>query len=556
MNKLPPELIDAIGSHFDYSDWCALRLTCKIFYQLSSSHFASRYFRRVSVILTQEALTALEAFTLQEPFRNVVEELSLIPQVFGDYEVDLSAFEIILRFCAPGSENWSTEEVQRQYMIYQAAQTDHLAFAESECLVESLTRCLNRLRNVSTIGLRPYPPSWPGKEKSRFICLGMRALRKRLPFDPCARLLMPSACRFADRPLSTWGLVWNMWNDIRHPVWTKGLTSLLKAMCAASPPLEVQRLYTCLVEDELSVPPDCFTLSEPLYQSLGCVLRKLQNLDICLRRSNPNDTTEFLSSLVIRAAPNLHVLRLTLWDQFHDLSPDHFDNLAQQVNFTRLTELHLHWIELTQPSFQLFLSTAAPTLQVLTLVAVSLNDPIPVAMGPSRRFRAAISTVWRRFMNTLRDTIPSIRYFKMRALAYRQNRFEMIDPSERELMTMGHCLRGQHSKTHFYEINTKMSFVEWIDRMELCGRPLRRPLPKHRGKLITRVTSRLMSITNFHNLHDRASQRQNYISGPRGEISVGTLTCMDNLYSLRGRDDWEASLKIQWGKFSTHNRMG
>lgn len=507
MEKLPPELVGIIGSHLEYPDWCALRLTSKIIYQLSSSLFARRYFQCVSVILTREAIADLEDLSLNESFRNEVKELSLIPQAFGDYEVDFYAFRTILQFCTPGSESWTTEEVQTQFMNYEAAQTDHLAFLESASLVKSLTRCINRLRNVSAIGLRAYPPSWPRTEKkSLFICLGMHALRKQLPFDPCVRLLMPSACRFADRPLSTWGLVWNMWNDIRHPVWTKGLTSLFEAMCAVSPTLAVQRLYTCLTEYELSVPFDSFTLSEPLYQSLQSVLRELQDLDICLRPSYPNDTTEFLHSLVVWAAPNLHTLRLALWDQFHDVSPDHFTNLAQQVQFTRLTELHLHWIELTQPSFQLFLSTAAPTLKVLTLVAVSLNDPIPVAMESSRRrFDAAVDTVWRRFMNTLRDTIPSIRYFRMTALAYRQKRFDMEDPSIRALMAMGHCLRGQYSTFHTYEINNTMSFVEWIDSFRLRRLILHHPLPRHRGMLIICATSRLINITNPDNSLDRTT---------------------------------------------------
>ncbi|KAI2970259.1 hypothetical protein CBS147323_3383 [Aspergillus niger] len=482
MNKLPPELIDAIGSHFDYSDWCALRLTCKIFYQLSSSHFARRYFRYVSVILTRDALAELESLTLHESFRRVVEELSIIPQAFGDYEMDLDAFKIILHLCTPESQAWTVEEVQAQYLIYEAAQTDHLAFAESVSLVKSLTRCLERLENVSIIGLRPYPSQRPDSQNP-FVCLGMRALRKQLPFDPCIRFLLvgADAHRPVHRNFISRSIAWTMWKDIRHPVWAKGLTSLFEAMCAASPPLKVQRLYTCHVEDEFVVPPDCFTLSQSLYQSLKFLLRELRDLEVRLGPSNRNESSESLPCLVIRAAPNLHILRLTLWDQFHHLSADNFTNLAKQVRFTCLSELHLQWVELTQPSFQLFLRTAAPTLQVLTLIAVSLNDPIPVRMGSSSEFREAMSTLWRHFLNTLRDTIPGVNFFRMRGLAYRQRRFSMNDPLKSAM-----DLRNLYSHdSYVYKINTTVSFTERINQLELRpGCPLEdRRLPRHRSTL-------------------------------------------------------------------------
>ncbi|GKZ25215.1 hypothetical protein AbraIFM66951_000558 [Aspergillus brasiliensis] len=495
MNKLPPELVDSIGSHFEYSDWCALRLTCKTLHRLSCSHFARRYFRRVSVILTREAIAELEALTLHETFRYVVEELSIIPQVFGDYEVDLDAFKAILYLCTPGSRDWTTEEVQAQYIIYKAAQTDHLAFAESASSAESLTRCLSRLTNVSTIGLRACPAQQPSKKETHFVCIGTRALQKQLPFDPCVRLLMPSARRLADRPLTAQCIVREMWKDIRHPVWTKGLTSLFEALCTVSPPLAVQRLYTCLAEDDLVVPPDCFTLSKPLYQSLQLVLHELRDLDICLGPSKPNDTAESLPCLLIRAAPKLHILRLTLWDQFHDLSSDHFTDLAHKIRFGCLSELHLHWVELTQPSFQLFLRTAAPTLRVLTLVAVSLNDPVPVPMGRSPEFQAAMYTVWRRFLNTLRDTVPGIHFFRMRRLAYRQRSFKTRDPSRMPLISKGFRSISEHPNSTFYKISPIMSFSEWINQLELDSRyhSLGAHLPRHRGMLIACATSWLLN---------------------------------------------------------------
>ncbi|RAK98222.1 uncharacterized protein BO80DRAFT_480266 [Aspergillus ibericus CBS 121593] len=282
-------------------------------------------------------------------------ELCLTPQEFGDHEVDLAAFTGILHLDIPESQNWTTEEVKARYTIYKSAQTDQLALADSTSVVASLTQCLERLEHVSTIGMRDYPPMDPSKKTSPFICLGMQTLRKQLLVNPCARLRGRAICPSTGRPL----------------------------------------------ENNYMVPPDCFTLSGPLHQSLQACLQDLQDLDNCLGPADPDDNTDFLSHLATRAAPNLFVLRLSMWDQLHDLSSVPFTHLAQKIHFTRLSELHLHHVELTQPRFQLFLHTAAPTLQVLTLVAVSLNDPIPVLRRCSLEHHAAIFTVWRRFLDTL-----------------------------------------------------------------------------------------------------------------------------------------------------------
>ncbi|RDH27010.1 hypothetical protein BDQ94DRAFT_163983 [Aspergillus welwitschiae] len=228
-----------------------------------------------------------------------------------------------------------------------------------------------------------------------------------------------------------------------------------------------------------------------------------------------------LPCLVIRAAPNLHILRLGLWDQFYNLSSNQFTSLAQQVRFACFSELHLRWVEPSQPSFQLFLRTAAPTLQVLTLIAVSFDDPIPVGMDPSPELREAMSTLWRRFLNTLRDTIPTIGFFRMRWVAYRQRRFSIMGPLESAI-----GLRDLYSHDcYVYKINTSVSFTEWIDQLELRpGYPLDRLLPRHRSMLTVYATLRLLTITNFTNsddICDSVFEPQNYLPAARGRVANG-----------------------------------
>ncbi|RDK46608.1 hypothetical protein M752DRAFT_310116 [Aspergillus phoenicis ATCC 13157] len=199
-----------------------------------------------------------------------------------------------------------------------------------------------------------------------------------------------------------------------------------------------------------------------------------------------------LPCLVIRAAPNLHILRLGLWDQFYNLSSNLFTGLAQQVRFTCFSELHLRWVEPSQPSFQLFLRTAAPTLQILTLIAVSFDDPIPVGMDPSPELREAMSTLWRRFLNTLRDTIPTIGFFRMRWIAHRQHRFSRMDPLESAI-----GLRNLYSHDiYVYKINTKLRPGYLLDHR----------LPRHRSMLT---------------LCDSVFEPQYYLPAARGRVANG-----------------------------------
>ncbi|RAH43978.1 uncharacterized protein BO95DRAFT_193339 [Aspergillus brunneoviolaceus CBS 621.78] len=61
------------------------------------------------------------------------------------------------------------------------------------------------------------------------------------------------------------------------------------------------------------------------------------------------------------------------------------ERMAPQVHFSRLMRLHPHWVEVTLSDLALSLRSAAPSLRVVTLVALNLKENLP---DSSERFRA------------------------------------------------------------------------------------------------------------------------------------------------------------------------
>lgn len=124
-----------------------------------------------------------------------------------------------------------------------------------------------------------------------------------------------------------------------------------------------------------------------------------------------------------------------------------------------------------------------------------------------------------RFLNTLRDTIPTIGFFRMRWIAYRQHKFSIMDPLESAM-----DLRNLYSHdSYVYKINTILSFTKWIDQLELRpGYLLDRHLPRHRSMLTVYATLRLLTITNSDDICESVFEPQNYLPAARGRVANGT----------------------------------
>ncbi|RAH85146.1 hypothetical protein BO86DRAFT_440531 [Aspergillus japonicus CBS 114.51] len=421
---LPNEILDAVWCYLNLPDWCALRLSCRVLYSKSLATFVSRHVKRISVLITSDGLRELEAIAAHEIFRTHVQELWLVPEVFrGHYDVDYNTF-VQAKLMAAGYFDqpavahgthssitelvrWAIDNLQTDYDSYQSAVKAHLELIHANSLPHTLATCMKQLTNLSTVGLETYPPSAAGHKHPP--CLGRMALRRRLNQHPFSSPHIPHNWERSPEYL------WSEENrSIRAPVFS----ALLQAIPTST--AQIQQLRTCSEGEHCGIPPEQLTLTDDHYTTLQPHLQALQTLDLCLQYTDPcSDTTESpLLRLLLAAAPTLTTLKVSQWSTKDELPADHFTQLSQHIHFTRLSTLSLHWIEVTQPSFRAFLRTAAPTLQTLSLVSVSLIDRIDLPTR-SNAFYDAVSDLWRQFCDGLRDDLPRLRSLEMKDMAYR-----------------------------------------------------------------------------------------------------------------------------------------
>ena len=89
-------------------------------------------------------------------------------------------------------------------------------------------------------------------------------------------------------------------------------------------------------------------------------------------------TSNTYIDLLISVAPRLKMLVFSQWYRNpRDMGECYFSEFSQSIRFTRLKELHLHWIQIRFESFKSFLNTTKGTLDSLSLELVSLKPNIP-----------------------------------------------------------------------------------------------------------------------------------------------------------------------------------
>ncbi|KAJ5993751.1 hypothetical protein N7451_009475 [Penicillium sp. IBT 35674x] len=109
-------------------------------------------------------------------------------------------------------------------------------------------------------------------------------------------------------------------------------------------------------------------------QGLLPLSRELESLHpMNLHKVQTRIPANILSDIIVEAAPSLKVLTPSQCCANRDMSPS-YTGISERLNFTRLAELHLCWIETTSYSFQAFPRTAALTLKPLSLASVNLNE--------------------------------------------------------------------------------------------------------------------------------------------------------------------------------------
>ncbi|OJK01502.1 hypothetical protein ASPACDRAFT_1887155 [Aspergillus aculeatus ATCC 16872] len=234
--------------------------------------------------------------------------------------------------------------------------------------------------------------------------------------------------------------------------------------------------------------------SRSLYEPLAFCLRDLRVLEVCLGPGSPEGARDdCLPGLITRAAPTLRTLKLFQWAQMQESSPDVFADLAPQVQFSRLVRLHLHWVEVTQSDFALFLRSAAPSLRMLTLVALSLKDPLPDGSECIR----VLTTIWRNFRNILQETIPAIHVFAMTWIACRRHQLRFAKS----------CRKNQSASPatedfSYHANRTPATFADWLNTLDLDPEtPLARDLPA-----LSRGSHSLYIGTRIPNLGDELNE--------------------------------------------------
>lgn len=395
-----------------------------------------RYFKNLSLLLTRESLDNLEDIAESETLRGSVREIRIIPNLFEGWpEKNKEGFKSpglslrkqrrMLRMMRgereePLFNNTEAEaELGALFTSYQAALEEHHAILDSE-LATVLEKCLPRLENATTVGLRCYPIEFLLEANYRsFRCLGLRELKNQFNNDDMSVHLTFTS--FQQKMLSMpLGLAFSQ---------------MVKAIIKSSH--KVRALHTC-GNIACGMKLGSIKLSESQYQSLLPLLTDLTTLHMCIRiEDNENDTFDedafkHLLSMLVTVAPKLKVLTFAQWSPLEELSPLYFQDLSQNIRFSQLEELHLHSIELTVVNLKRFLQTAAPTLRRLSMKNVSLTDAIIGARdpGPLTEERSSwgsslslevinkIQEIWKRSFELLADN-PKLQFVQLSSLGYR-----------------------------------------------------------------------------------------------------------------------------------------
>ncbi|PWY82117.1 hypothetical protein BO70DRAFT_396413 [Aspergillus heteromorphus CBS 117.55] len=311
---------------------------------------------------------------------------------------------------------------------------------QSDSLVGILTRVVGRFENLKTLGFR-YHAENHVLEKDPFL-------------QRCGLL------RSKYRLLRTCPKIPNVHNRprIKKDIDVCALTfsALLKAVVSTR--RKLKELHTCRGSHSCVIPEN-LTLIPSQFEDLLPLVDVLETLHLCTSRfGKPQEDASFkgLLSIIPAAAPNLKNLTLSQGNPEHPLDLHYFSDLAQSVSFTRLEELHLNWIEMTPTAFRVFLRTAAPTLRVLTMTYVTLNektipDRIPHGMSPDAPRLAR--QMWEFFHDNL-----SLRHLSIHELGLDGKRI-VVRNIFNGLEQHRHPFDNSHAV--FHEGRTPISFREW-----------------------------------------------------------------------------------------------
>ncbi|KAJ5675800.1 hypothetical protein N7462_008697 [Penicillium macrosclerotiorum] len=475
ITDLPLELLTRICEHLEPQEWGAFRISCRQIYDNTLEAYTTRYFKRVTILLTREGLDRLEYVAASETLRGSVEEIWIIPNLFDHWanldkasftKVDIRRYLLRLgRHPTTEEHNEVQAELEALFAVYEATMAEHRAILEPPGLLGRLEKCLPRLEKAVTLGLRSYETRFllNKARNTDFTCLGLRELKSHF--------------NFKRSPM--------FHQSVSYMPYSLVFLQLLNAIVKSN--RKVQALHTCS-HYFCGMKLESFQLPESQYQSLLPLLKDLTTLHMCIRLKDheqenfDEDTFKRLLNIMITAAPTLKTLSFAQWSPIEELSPRYFKDVSQRIQFTQLEELHLHSIEVTVNSLEEFLRTAAPTLKRLSLRLVSLVDGITSApdlgsltqnsrswvTSMSTEVRTEIQGLWKRVFEFWADHLKP-QYVEVSVLGYRGRSITLHDNLYME--------RGQRDAEPFPGVNpssfyfdvekANLSFKEWVTQLQI-----------------------------------------------------------------------------------------
>ncbi|CAG8001459.1 unnamed protein product [Penicillium salamii] len=435
MLNLPIELVNKTCSYLEQPEWAALRLSCRSLYAKSLDAFADRYFKSICFIATSEGIRQLEELTNNETIRERVRQLWMIPTVFeGHHGWSLDQF-CNSPYREPLSHLRENDDVLvARYATYQAIKADNLALLESDTFGSRLHACFASLRNLESVGLTHYATAFLlDIRQTEVRCLGLQKLKNQVQYV---------------HQHSTFNrLRWHQAGKVN----SLALSRMLQGLHNSNP--KITTLNTCGANCCGSTSP-ILPLTREQYDSLLPKLEDLEKLHICICYAEddlnytPNSITYI--DLLISVAPRLKRLVFSQWYRApRDLEARYFSELSQSIRFTRLKELHLHWIQIRLESFKSFLNTTKGTMVSLSLDLVSLQ---PSAL-PSTDYGP---TCWRLLWDFLQAEM-SLKRCYMGQLGYRRRKVMIQGPDE--------LAEPTYTATFNADVNG-ICFNDWIGQLK------------------------------------------------------------------------------------------
>jgi hypothetical protein len=355
---LPVELISKICNHLDFQQLVALRLSCRALYKNSLENFAETFYRKIRFIVTSESLHELEELSKSNSLREHVQELWMIPIVFDGTEKPLGMVSISSKSC----RQVNGHELESRYAVHKAMLADNSNLLESEAFSVRLRECMDRLKNLQTIGLAHYRTEYLLDPRQRTVpFLGRRQMMSRIDF------------RFDVYSLRAFSHT-NQDSQIRK-LNSLALSKLFLALCGSS--CRPRKLYTCDANFCGDIGPR-IALSEEQSDSLLSTLKSLEDLHLCIDL-NEAVWLKFLTKL----APQLEGLVLSQDHMPFYLVQDempaypaksYVGNMFHDISFTRLRELHIHELDIYFNSLKSLLLSVKKSLVTLTLERVTIRS--------------------------------------------------------------------------------------------------------------------------------------------------------------------------------------